>query len=302
SENTLKRNDLGVSEDTIKNAVANALRGAIPVRTTANTFGIKKSTLHARTKIVKQLGALSDSGNESSKEESYGLSKYATRRTWSTDETGISAIIQAPRVIAEIGKGAVGQCVSAERSTTVTVCGIISAAGGTIPPMYISTLWYKIGVDDHRNIRKIIGTHTKSHEKFSNMSNPINHARNNGTVLLSFPLHCMHKMQPLDKAVYGPYKQKCKISFNDYVLSKLTSKPFLQSLTPKNIISDFLRTGSWPIMIFTDEDFLGAYTTKRPDPEIKSELSPNMSLITVMDKTSDSSDTNIFDHNDFNNL
>ena len=32
----------------------------------------------------------------------------------------------------------------------------------------------------------------------------IDMAVNNGVTMLSFPLHCSHKMQPLDVTVYGP--------------------------------------------------------------------------------------------------
>ncbi|KAF2887451.1 hypothetical protein ILUMI_18721 [Ignelater luminosus] len=184
------------------NPVANVLRGPTSLRTAANAFDIKKSTLHDIVKKAKLQETLSDSKNESSEEESYGLSKYATR--------------QVPRVIVETGKRVVGQCVSTERGTTVTFCGIILAAGGTIPPcIYISSCtnekppftWLssrEIGVGDHRNICKIIGTHTKSHEKFTNMFNhkthvsvdANNYAGNNGIALLSSPPHCTQRCNP----------------------------------------------------------------------------------------------------------
>ncbi|CAH1110682.1 unnamed protein product [Psylliodes chrysocephalus] len=65
--------------------------------------------------------------------------KYAfgPNRIWNADETGISTVLEAPRIIAETGKRVVGQCVSGERGTLVTFCGIISAIGSTISPMYI---------------------------------------------------------------------------------------------------------------------------------------------------------------------
>lgn len=31
--------------------------------------------------------------------------------------------------------------------------------------------------------------------------------KNNGIVLLTFPPHCTHKLQPLDRAIYGPFKK-----------------------------------------------------------------------------------------------
>jgi hypothetical protein len=52
---------------------------------------------------------------------------FAPDRIWNTDETGVTTVLQAPRVIAETGSKAVGQCVSAERGSLVTMCGTISA-------------------------------------------------------------------------------------------------------------------------------------------------------------------------------
>lgn len=262
--------------------------------------------------------------------------KYSFKpsRIWNTDETGISTVMQAPKVIAETGKRVVGQCVSAERGTTVTFCGTISATGNTIPPLYI---YPRVRIKDyflHGAAPGSVAFGTKSgwmttaifvklleHIKNHTHSSPespilllldnhethvsvdaINYARGNGIVLLSFPPHCTHRMQPLDKAVYGPFKQRCKVSFNDYLLSnpgkqitiyevaKLTSEPFLQSFTPKNIINAFSSTGLWPMnrLIFTDDDFLGAYATDRPDPQGK-ENQETTRCLSVYDTPSTSS-------------
>lgn len=127
--------------------------------------------------------------------------------------------MQAPKVIAETGKRVVGQCVSAERGTLVTFCGIISAIGGTIPPMYI---YPRVRMKNHflyGSVPASVGYGTKSgwmtapifvkllehiqnHTKSSPTSpilllldnhethvsvDAINYARDNGIVLLSFP-------------------------------------------------------------------------------------------------------------------
>lgn len=111
----------------------------------------------------------------------------------------------------------------------------------------------------------------------------INYSRENGIVLLSFPPHCTHKMQPLDRGIYGPFKSRCKTAFNDFIISnpgkpigiydiaKLTGDPYLRSFTLKNIISSFSSTGLWPInfTILNDDDFMGSFATDRADPEIK---------------------------------
>ncbi|KAG5884662.1 hypothetical protein JTB14_005406 [Gonioctena quinquepunctata] len=190
---------------------------------------------------------------------------FSPDRIWNTDETGITTVLQAPRVIAETGSKAVGQCVSAKRGSLVTMCGIISAVGASIPPLYIfprvrmkdqflygavpGAVGYaeKSGWMSTRVFLKLL-EHIKKHTNSSPtnkilllMDNHETHvsldailfAREHGIVLLSFPPHCTHKMQPLDKGVYGPFKSKCKISFNDFILSNPDVKP-LPKACPRN--------------------------------------------------------------------
>ena len=35
----------------------------------------------------------------------------------------------------------------------------------------------------------------------------VDYCRENGVVLVTFPPHCSHKLQPLDRSVYGPFKK-----------------------------------------------------------------------------------------------
>lgn len=96
------------------------------------------------------------------------------------------------------------------------------------------------------------------------------YSRANGIVLLSFPPHCTHQMQPLDKAIFGPFKSRIKKSFNDYILNnpgkpitiyeiaKLSADPYLQSFSINNIVNSFSSTGIWPInsLVYTADDIL----------------------------------------------
>lgn len=238
--------------------------------------------------------------------------KFSPHHIWNIDETGVSTVMQAPRVIAEKAKS-VGQCVSAERGTLITMCGIISASGNSIPPLYIfprvrmkeqflfgavpgavgyaeKSGWMtsKIFVNLLQHIQKHTNSSSSNriliimdnHETHVSIE-AISYARENGMVLLSFPPHCTHHMQPLDKGVFGPFKARCKVTYNDFILShpgrpiniydiaKLTAEPYVQSFTPKNIINSFKSTGLWPInrLIYSDDDFLGAYATDRPISE-----------------------------------
>lgn len=62
---------------------------------------------------------------------------FPPNRIWNTDETGITTVLQTPKVVAETGAKSVGQCVSAERGVLITMRGIVSAGGNFIPPLYI---------------------------------------------------------------------------------------------------------------------------------------------------------------------
>ncbi|KAK1875388.1 Pogo transposable element with ZNF domain [Dissostichus eleginoides] len=53
-------------------------------------------------------------------------------------------------------------------------------------------------------------THTKSSQESKVLvvlDNHSSHLSSHGIILLSFPPHCSHKLQPLDGTVYGPLKK-----------------------------------------------------------------------------------------------
>lgn len=240
--------------------------------------------------------------------------KFSPDRILNTDETGVTTVLPAPKVIAPAGQKQVGQIVSGERGTLVTFCGIVSATGVAIPPVYIFprqrikeeylygsvTGAVALGSKTGWMTTELFPVLLKHIIKYTNCTteNPIlliidnhgthisleaiNYSRANGIVLLSLPPHSTHRMQPLDVCVYGPFKSRCKVAFNDYIsanpgktiriqdIARLTADPYLQSFSPNNIVKGFQRSGIWPInrLIFTDEDFLGAEATDRPDPNI----------------------------------
>ncbi|KAF2879578.1 hypothetical protein ILUMI_26603 [Ignelater luminosus] len=87
----------------------------------------------------------------------------------------------------------------------------------------------------------------------------INYSRENGIVLLP---SSRHRMQPLGIGVFGPFKNRVKTSFNDYMLmnpgkpvniddiSALFTEPYLLSFTP------------------SEEGFDASYVTDRPVPNL----------------------------------
>lgn len=110
----------------------------------------------------------------------------------------------------------------------------------------------------------------------------IDFARSNGIVMLTFPPHFSHRLQPIDVSIYSPFKTyysvNCpnKLTFEQpgipitiYNVSEIVEKAFPLAFTPVNILKGFKTTGIWPFNpnIFTDADFLAESVTDRPFEE-----------------------------------
>lgn len=103
-------------------------------------------------------------------------------------------------------------------------------------------------------------------------------AKENGIVMLTFPPHCSHKMQPLDVSVYFPlknfYNTQCASwmvsnpgqTLSIYNIASLASRAFELAFTPKNIVAGFSSTGICPLNrdVFTEIDFMSSAVTDRP--------------------------------------
>lgn len=183
------------------------------------------------------------------------LQKYRIppEKIYNLDETGVTTVLQAPKVIAETGIKQVGQVVSGERGELVTFCALINSVGNTIPPVYIfprskykpiflrgapngslglanksgsgwmtSTLFLEVV----KHIQKFtkctkddpILVVLDNHESHTSLET-ILFCRDNGIIFVTFPPHCTHRLQPLDVCLYGPFKNYLKIAFNDWLLS-----------------------------------------------------------------------------------
>ena len=106
----------------------------------------------------------------------------------------------------------------------------------------------------------------------------INLAKDNGVVLFTIPPHCSHKLQPLDKAVFGPlkhfYNDACRawlmthpgkrITINN--IAKLVGKAYPLAICAKNILSGFSSTDIFPYNnnAYTDADFIAVNVTDLP--------------------------------------
>ncbi|KAL7402336.1 hypothetical protein ABVT39_013405 [Epinephelus coioides] len=162
---------------------------------------------------------------------------------WNVDETGLVTVQKPGFLVATKGVRRVGAVTSAERGVLV----IMALAGNAL------------------------GNITRDHP----------FCRENGVVILSFPPHCTHHLQPLDKAVYGPFKKHFNSEMGKwhrehpgetltiYDLPQLLNNILLLAASPLNVKKGFSSTGIWPYKadIFKKDDFLPASVTDRPPPE-----------------------------------
>ncbi|KAL7373167.1 hypothetical protein ABVT39_000447 [Epinephelus coioides] len=116
----------------------------------------------------------------------------------------------------------------------------------------------------------------------------IEYCREKGVVLLSFPPHCSHRLQPLDRSVFGPLKRYLNKAMGHwmtshpaktmsiYDLPSIVATALPSAATPANIMAGFRCTGIFPFnpQIFSDTDFLPAYVTDCLDPATLQEASP----------------------------
>lgn len=234
---------------------------------------------------------------------------------YNCDETGLTTVTDPPKVFSQKGLKQVGQATSAERGSLVTMLTFISATGNTIPPVFVfPRVHFKefmlhgaptgsLGVANKSGWMTEINfleafKHFVKHSKPSPESpvlllldnheshislNVVNYAKTNNVVLLTFPPHTSHRLQPLDVALYGPFKTYFKSAQNEWMLSNagktldiyniasLSNKAYINAFNQKNIISGFSSTGIYPLdrNIFDSSDFLCSFVTDHGDPTKK---------------------------------
>lgn len=236
--------------------------------------------------------------------------KFQASSIWNVDETGVSTVLKPSKIVAAKGKRNVGSVTSGERGTNVTVVVAVSATGSHIPPMFI---FPRKNYQDHfvrdgppDSIGKANPSGWITDEEFycfiqhfirhvrPSKDTPIlllldNHsshlcvktldlAKENGVVMLSFPPHCSHKLQPLDVSVFGPFKtylsgaqdswmrNNAGKTMSIYDIPSLVRTALPMALSPVNIIKGFKASGVSPFNreIFTDADYAPSNVTDRP--------------------------------------
>ena len=102
--------------------------------------------------------------------------------------------------------------------------------------------------------------------------------RKHGIMKVTIYPHTSHKLQPLDRTVYGPFKRYYNsvlgnwmkenpvTAFFIYGIAQLAKQPFELAFTPKNILSGFPSTGIFPLNpdVFTNDDFTPSTIKDRP--------------------------------------
>lgn len=230
------------------------------------------------------------------------------------DESGFTTVQTPSRVVSTQGKKQVGATTSQERGELTTLACTVNAQGNTLPPFYIfrRVRWNSAFLSGAPN--GSTGTANKSawmtvdifSEKYlpffitqtrCTPQNPVllildNHcshvsleavgaAKDAGVVLLTIPPHTSHRLQPLDRTIFGPMKQYFNTAMDDFMRSNpgrsitiydvgaLTQRAFAQSMTLRNITSGFECTGIYPLNvdIFSDADYQPSSVTDRPAVE-----------------------------------
>lgn len=247
--------------------------------------------------------------------------KFQSKDIWNVDETGVQTVQRPSKIVAEKGARQVGKTTSAERGQTVTLAAAVSAIGNFVPPLFIfPRVFYKdhfvqggppgcIGTAHPSGwmtgssflvFMKHFHSHVKSsaeqpclllldnHESHLSID-VLNFCKENGIVMLSFPPHTSHRLQPLDRSVYGPFKKFYFSSVDNWLASNpgktvtiydipsLVKTAFPKAMTPNNIVAGFKTTGIMPFNpdVFQDADYLPSFVTDRSDVHNTSSVDTN---------------------------
>lgn len=230
-------------------------------------------------------------------------------RVYNLDETNTVTVQKSAKVLAPKNQKQVSKVTSAEKGTLVTTCYIINAIGNVLPPVLI---FPRVNFKQHMIAEAPSGTlglanptgwmnsdlFVKTMEHFirhtnSSKENPsllimdnyeahicleaVILAKESGVTILTVPPHSTGKLQPLDVAVFGPFKTAYNAAvdswmmrnpgktFSIYEVAGCVKDAHMKSMTPSNICSAFRATGIFPFNrdVFTDLDFAPSEVTDR---------------------------------------
>ncbi|XP_058813094.1 uncharacterized protein LOC131677353 [Topomyia yanbarensis] len=262
---------------------------------------------------------------------------FGPESIWNIDETGLTTVHKPKKILAPKGTKQVSKATSGERGELVTACCAINARGENIPPFMVFPRknWqdrmlnnspvgtqgcvYPSGWMTAPNFVKFLEHFVKyakcsienpsliimdNHDSHTSIDS-LNFAKSHGIHLLTIPPHTSHKLQPLDRTVYGPLKAYYNSACDDwmaqhggktitiYEIAECFAKAFTRAFTAENIRSGFRVSGIHPLNsnIFNDADYLLSYVTDRPIPQNEHPAENDISIqeITAPKSTSEAS-------------
>ncbi|XP_043461173.1 uncharacterized protein LOC122497871 [Leptopilina heterotoma] len=216
---------------------------------------------------------------------------------WNMDETALTTVQKPVAVIAQRGVRNIGSITSAERGVLVTLALAVSATG-----VYHFLTSAGFGADGAANASGWMQAEqfTKFLVHFKRFAHPsvevpvllildnheshltiagLDFCKENGIIVLSLPPHTSHKLQPLDKGVFGPIKRHFNAACDNWMrlpmnaaktitmhdIPGIAQEPIQKGASILNIQAGFRVTGIFPLndSIFTEEDFLPSEVTNR---------------------------------------
>ena len=241
----------------------------------------------------------------------YSSQEYHPSHIWNSDETGVSAGDgnSTIKVVAKKGSRAV-RFTCADNKEWMSIMTCVNTAGFHIPNLYIFKRKTKPQINYIKNCEasaamtfqengymtseiflewlghfknNIPGGMSKENKHLlildghaSHVTNEaIKFGRENGLEILTLPSHCSHELQPLDVAIFHPFKlnlalERMNMMRNNpkwaqgatmkSVLAEMSSKALAKALKPKNVKSGFATTGIYPLDITAMDSKLGSDT------------------------------------------
>ena len=218
---------------------------------------------------------------------------FTARSIWNCDETGFTTVARAGKVIATKGVRQVRKMSSAERGSNITALCCMNATGGFIPPLFVFPrkrmldslmngcpdgaigtvnergsgyidsalflVWLKHFVSftgctkDNRHVVLLDG-----HVSHTTLE-AIEFARSNGLHLITFPPHCTHRLQPLDRTFFKTFKAAYSRASDSWLLANrgraithqeimpIFNTAYVASASMQSAISGFSAAGLWPL-------------------------------------------------------
>ena len=220
------------------------------------------------------------------------------------DETGIPNVYKPANIVATKGARAVGKMTSGEKGKNCH-CNMCNKCGGTyIPPMFIFPRKRMVESLMHNAPTGALGHCTESGwtdkqsflkwlKHFTTIAKPskeekhiiildghhshntleaVEYARLNGIELLTLPLHCTHRMRPLDRAFFKPLKSAYNAAADTWLIAnygkrirfydvaEIFATAYNKTATVEKSVNGFRACGLWPYndAVFSDKDFAAA--------------------------------------------